>query len=281
MTAAVIPAAEFAYLAELLRRESSIVLGADKEYLVQARLLPLARKVGAGNVGELLTQVRLRSDRATIQSIVDAMTTNETSWFRDNEPFAALHSTVLPALLAARSAQRHLRVWSAACSSGQETYSLAITLQEFLPTGWTYEILATDISGDMVARAQTGQYSQIEVNRGLPARMLVHYFTRSGAHWEVAPALRRHVQFQRLNLVAPPPPTAPFDVVFLRNVLIYFDIATKKTVLRHVARLMRPDAWLFLGAAESTIGVDDSFRRTPAGRTFAYQLNLAKPPEKG
>ncbi|GGJ82202.1 chemotaxis protein methyltransferase [Pilimelia anulata] len=271
MTAPTLPAAEFAYLSELLRRESSIVLGPDKEYLVQARLLPLARKSGAASVGDLIASVRQRADRSTVQAIVDAMTTNETSWFRDNEPYAALTATVLPQLLAARSAQRRLRVWSAACSSGQETYSLAITLHEFLPAGWTYEITATDISADMIARAEAGRYSQIEINRGLPARMLVHYFERAGAQWQVAPLLRRNVHFQRLNLVAPPSAMAPFDLVFLRNVLIYFDIPTKRTVLRHVGRLMRPDAWLFLGAAESTIGVDDSFRRVAAGRTFAYQ----------
>jgi len=267
-----LPAAEFQWVADLIKRESSIIIGAGKEYLVLARLLPLAREAGEANVGDYLAKIRKSVDRAAIQAIVDALTTNETSWFRDQVPFQALTETVLPQLLTARASQRHLRIWSAACSSGQETYSLAITVQEFLPAGWSYEIFASDISGEMVARAQTGQYSQIEVNRGLPAKMLVHYFERHGAAWRIAPALRQKVTFQRLNLAAPPPAVAPFDLVFLRNVLIYFDIPTKQTVLRNIGRLMRPDAWLFLGAAESTIGIDDSFERAAAGKTFAYQL---------
>ncbi|GAA2515984.1 protein-glutamate O-methyltransferase CheR [Pilimelia columellifera] len=268
---------EFAYVADLLRRESSIVLGPGKEYLVLARLLPLAREAGVATVGDLLVRVRQRNDRASIQSIIDALTTNETSWFRDQAPYQALTSHVLPKLVAERGHHRHLRVWSAACSSGQETYSLAITMQEFLPAGWTYEIFASDISADMIERSQGGKYSQIEVSRGLPARMLVDYFEREGAHWRVAAKLRRNISFQRLNLAGPPPPMAPFDLVFLRNVLIYFDMGVKRTVLQNIGRLMRPDAYLFLGAAESTIGIDDSFERAPAGSTFAYQLRRSTP----
>ena len=211
------------------------------------------------------------------RKIVDALTTNETSWFRDREPFNALTTVVLPELVKARAAARRLRLWSAACSSGQEAYSLAITLQENLPPGWTYEIIGTDISTEMVKRAEAAQYSQVEVNRGLPAGQLVQHFERAGAHWQITPSLRRNVSFKLMNLTAPLPAMAQFDMIFLRNVLIYFDVATKKTVLRNVARLLRPDGWLFLGAAETTIGIDDNYERVAAGRTSAYRIRSAVP----
>src|SRR3712207_6142927 len=194
-----------------------------------------------------------RPPRSTLFPYTTLFRSNETSWFRDREPFTALTDVVLPELVKSRSAQRKIRIWSAASSSGQEAYSLAITLQEALPAGWSYEIMGTDISTAMVERAEKAEYSQVEVNRGLPASQLVQYFERAGAHWRITPALRRNVSFRLMNLTAPLPAMPPFDVIFLRNVLIYFDVATKKTVLRNVARLLRPDGWLFLGAAETTI----------------------------
>jgi len=209
--------------------------------------------------------------------VVDALTTNETSWFRDREPFNALTEVVLPDLIATRTNSRVVRVWSAACSSGQETYSLAMLLQDHLPAGWQYEILATDISHEMIERARNGQYSQVEMNRGLPAQLLIRHFERVGPTWQVAPALRRSITFQQVNLDGPLPTATPFDVVYLRNVLIYFDVETKRAVLRNVSRMMRPDGWLFLGAAETTIGVDDRFDRVPTGRTAAYRFRSAVP----
>jgi chemotaxis protein methyltransferase CheR len=264
--------ADFAYVAGFVRREASIVLGPGKEYLVEARLAPVARKAGARDVSEFLATVRQRPNTTALQAIVDALTTNETSWFRDREPFSALTESVLPELIAARATTRRLRIWSAACSSGQEPYSLAITLKEFLPAGWSFEIVASDISSDMIKRAEEGVFSQVEVNRGLPANALLHNFVRDGAHWKVTPALRQAVTFQRLNLAAPLPPIGQFDLVFLRNVLIYFDVETKNDVLSRVAKVMRPDAWLFLGAAETTIGVNDNYERTALGRAAAYRL---------
>jgi chemotaxis protein methyltransferase CheR len=269
--------ADFAFVSGLVRREAAIVLGPGKEYLVEARLLPVARQAGVASVAEFLARVQQRHDSGVQNAIVDALTTNETSWFRDREPFSALTESVLPQLVQARAATRRLRIWSAACSSGQEPYGLAITLQQFLPAGWTYEILGSDISNEMIERAKAGAYSQVEVNRGLPASMLVHYFERAGAHWRITPSLKRNVTFQRLNLAAPLPALVPFDLVFLRNVLIYFDVDTKRTVLRNVGKLLRPDGWLFLGAAETTIGVDDSYERVAAGRTSAYRLRTAVP----
>jgi chemotaxis protein methyltransferase CheR len=268
---------DFSFVSQLVRREASIVLAPGKEYLVEARLIPVARQVGAAGVAEFLADLQRRPNAAHQRKIVDALTTNETSWFRDREPFTALTDVVLPELVKARGATRKVRIWSAASSSGQEAYSLAITLQENLPPAWSYEIVGSDISTEMIKRAEQGEYSQVEVNRGLPASQLVQYFERAGAHWRVTPALRRNVSFKLMNLTAPLAPMAPFDVIFLRNVLIYFDVATKKTVLRNVARLLRPDGWLFLGAAETTIGIDDNYERVAAGRTSAYRIRSAVP----
>ncbi|GAB7049753.1 CheR family methyltransferase [Catenuloplanes indicus] len=268
---------DFSFVAGLVRREASIVLAPGKEYLVEARLIPVARQVGAASVTEFLANMQRRPDPTHQRMIVDALTTNETSWFRDREPFTALTEQILPDLISARATSRKLRFWSAACSSGQEPYSLAITLQQALPAGWNYEIVGSDISTEMIKRAEAGEFSQVEINRGLPAAQLVHYFERAGAHWRIAPSLRRNVSFTRLNLTAPLPPMPPFDVVFLRNVLIYFDVDTKRTVLRNIGRMLRPDGWLFLGAAETTIGIDDNYERVVAGRTSAYRLKSAVP----
>jgi chemotaxis protein methyltransferase CheR len=268
---------DFNFVSQLVRREAAIVLAPGKEYLVEARLIPVARAVGAAGVGDFLADLQRRPNPLHQRKIIDALTTNETSWFRDREPFMALNDVVLPELVKTRATQRKVRFWSAASSSGQEAYSLAITLQEQLPVGWSYEIMGSDISTEMVARAEAGQYSQVEVNRGLPASQLVQYFERAGAHWRIAPILRRNVSFKLMNLTAPLPPMPQFDVIFLRNVLIYFDVATKKAVLKNVARLLRPDGWLFLGAAETTIGIDDNYERVAAGRTSAYRVRSAVP----
>ena len=270
-------AADFAFVSALVRREAAIVLAPGKEYLVEARLIPVARQVGAAGVAEFLAGLQRRPNPADQRRIVDALTTNETSWYRDREPFAALTDVVLPELIKARASTRKVRFWSAASSSGQEAYSLAITLQENLPPGWSYEIMGTDISTEMIKRAEAAEYSQVEVNRGLPASQLVQYFERAGAHWRITASLRRNVSFRLMNLTAPLPAMPPFDVIFLRNVLIYFDVATKKSVLRNVARLVRPDGWLFLGAAETTIGIDDNYERVAAGRTSAYRIRNAAP----
>ncbi|MFI7541326.1 CheR family methyltransferase [Actinoplanes sp. NPDC049599] len=270
-------AADFAFVSAMVRREAAIVLAPGKEYLVEARLIPVARQVGAASVADFLANLQRRPNQADQRRVIDALTTNETSWFRDREPFTALTDVVLPELVRTRGTNRTLRVWSAASSSGQEAYSLAITLQENLPAGWSYEILGSDISTEMIKRAEAAEYSQVEVNRGLPASQLVQYFERAGAHWRITPGLRRNVSFKLMNLTAPLPPLPPFDVIFLRNVLIYFDVATKKSVLRNVARLLRPDGWLFLGAAETTIGIDDNYERVAAGRTSAYRVRSAVP----
>lgn len=262
---------EFQFVSSLVRREASIVLEPGKEYLVEARLLPLARKAGLGSVTEFLLRAQGATGRLDRDGIVDALTTNETSWFRDREPFSAMTDMVIPQLVKSRGPLRSMRVWSAASSSGQEPYTLAILLKENLPAGWTFEILGTDISTEMLARAEGGRYSQLEVNRGLPAPLLVKHFIRVGPEWEVAAPIRKAVTFKRLNLAAPFPAMPAFDVVFLRNVLIYFDVETKRAVLRRIRTLLKPDGWLFLGAAETTMGIDDGFERVVTGRTSAYR----------
>ena len=268
---------DFSYVSALVHKEAAIVLAPGKEYLVEARLIPVARQVGAANVAAFLAEVQKRPNSDQLRQIVDALTTNETSWFRDREPFSALTDVVLPELVKSRSSARKVRIWSAASSSGQEAFSLAITLQESLPSGWSYEIVGSDISTEMVKRAEAAVYTQGEVNRGLPAAQLVQYFERDGTHWRIIPSLRRNVSFKLLNLTAALPAMPPFDVIFLRNVLIYFDVASKKSVLRNVARLLRPDGWLFLGAAETTIGIDENYERVAAGRTSAYRVRSAMP----
>ena len=265
--------AEFAFVSQLVRREASIVLVPGKEYLVEARLLPIAQKLGMAGVSELVDSVRTRPDPASTRRIVEALTTNETSWFRDGDPFTALTGTVLPQLLAARGPNERLHIWSAASSSGQEPYTIAMLLADALPDAATrVSITATDLSREMVERTRAGRFSQLEVNRGLPAPMLVRHFTRAGSEWEIAPALRRMVQASECNLAAPVlPRMGPFDVVYLRNVLIYFDLATKQGILQRVRQIMRPDGWLFLGAAETTLGVDDNWERVVLGRGSAYR----------
>jgi chemotaxis protein methyltransferase CheR len=265
-------AREFAFVCDLVRREAAIILEPGKEYLVEARLLPLARQAGAATVSEFISRTERLRDSAASALIVDAMTTNETSWFRDREPFLALTDTVLPEITAERSTNRTLRIWSAACSSGQEPYTIAMILQDALPAGWNYELVASDISTEMLAKAEAGRFSQLEINRGLPAQLLVRHFQRAGTEWQVAQELRQRISFRKMNLAAPLPPMPQFDVIFLRNVLIYFDLATKRSVLARISSLIRPGGWLFLGAAETTLGIHDGFERIVTGRTSAYRM---------
>jgi chemotaxis protein methyltransferase CheR len=265
-------ATSFDWVRQLVHRESAIVLQPGKEYLVEARLLPMAQQRGLSGVSELVESVRNRPDAATTRRIVEALTTNETSWFRDGDPFTALTSTVLPSLLGDRRPEERLNIWSAACSSGQEPYTIAMLLSDALPdAARRVSITATDLSREMVERTRSGRFSQLEVNRGLPASMLVRHFTRAGNEWEISPTLRRMITTTECNLAAPLPRMGPFDVVYLRNVLIYFDLATKQGILRRVRQLMRPDGWLFLGAAETTLGVDDNWERVVLGRGSAYR----------
>jgi chemotaxis protein methyltransferase CheR len=208
------------------------------------------------------------------RKIVEAMTTNETSFFRDFHPFEALRKSILPELITKRASSRELNFWSAACSSGQEPYSLALLLQENFPslTGWSVRIIATELSAEMLVRAREGRYSQLEVNRGLPASLLVKYFQQHGSDWQIREDVRRKVEFQFLNLADPWPLLPPMDVVLMRNVLIYFGLDTKKKILGRVRQLLKLDGFLFLGGAETTFNLDDTFERAQFDRTICYRV---------
>ena len=265
----------FAYVADLVRREAAIVLEPGKEYLVEARLHPLARAAGLADVSAYVAHLQSPAGRVQQAAVVEALTTNETSWFRDREPFDVLVSHVIPDLLARTATRRKITIWSAACSSGQEAYTIAMLMAEHVvPKGWQVEIVATDIAPSMVQRTQEGRYSQLEVGRGLPAPLMVKHFQRAGTQWQVSDQLRSMVRAQTLNLAAPFPLMPVFDLVFLRNVLIYFDQPTKQSVLSRVRRVMSPDGYLFLGGAETTLGVDETWHRTAVGR---LTLNRPRP----
>jgi chemotaxis protein methyltransferase CheR len=264
--------AEFDFVRRLVYRESAIALEPGKEYLVEARLAPLARESGLSSVSAYIAHLMQRPNKSAQDQVVDALTTNETSWFRDGSPFEVMTSTVLPQLLADTPAGQPLRIWSAACSYGQEPYTLSMHLGDRVTAaGRRLEITATDLSDAALARAKAGRYSQLEVNRGLPATLLVQHFRRDGTEWVVSDAVRSRVSFHKVNLAQPLPATQLYDVVFLRNVLIYFDAETKRAVLRRIRAAMRPDGWLFLGAAETTIGIDDDWERVVVGRTSVHR----------
>jgi chemotaxis protein methyltransferase CheR len=254
---------EFDFVCRLVRDRSGIVLEAGKEYLVNARLTPVARQCDLESVSALVGRLRAGPDGGLAARVVEAMVTTETSFFRDLHPFETLRTTVLPELIRRRQNERRLGVWFAACSTGQEPYSLALLLREHFPqlAGWRLDLLATDLSAEALARARAGRYSQIEVNRGLPAVLMIKYFRQHGATWELNEDVRRMVEFREMNLTRPWPPLPTADLVFLRNVMIYFDVETKKVILGRVARLLRPDGYLLLGAAETTLNLCDSLRR--------------------
>ena len=265
---------DFAWIRDFVRAGSGLCLDDDKAYLAEFRLEPLARGEGFPSLSTLIAHLATSCPNGLHARVLEAMTTNETSFFRDVHPFDAIRGWILPKLIERRRDERRLVLWSAACSSGQEPYSLAMILRDEFPavlSGWDVRLTGTDLSAGMIARAKAATYTQLEVNRGLPAPMLVRHFTRAGSEWEVAPALRRMVTATECNLAAPLPRMGPFDVVYLRNVLIYFDLPTKQVILRRVRELMRPDGWLFLGAAETTLGVDDSWERVVVGRSSAYR----------
>lgn len=259
----------FEFLSGLLKERSGLVLTGDKGYLVESRLLPVARKHRLPGLDGLIGALRgAAGDGALAAEVTDAMTTNESSFFRDIKPFARFRETVLPSLLQARPPGRTIRIWSAGCSSGQEAYSLAMIVREEQAKlmGRKVEIVATDISHRMLERAQEGVYTQFEVQRGLPVLLMIKYFTQDGDKWRIDPSLREGVAFRYFNLLDDPTPLGPFDVVFCRNVLIYFDRETKRRVLESIGNLMPADGFLFLGGAETVLGICDRFRPIPGHR---------------
>ena len=265
---------DFAFVCRLVRDRSAIVLEPGKEYLVEARLTPVARKYSLDSVGDLVSRLRSSTETELRARVIEAMVTTETSFFRDLAPFETLRKTVLPELIAARAREKRLNVWSAACSTGQEPYSFVITLRDHFPelAAWRVSVLATDLSSDVRAKAREGVYSQIEVNRGLPAKAMLAHFRQEGIGWKLNDDIRAAVEFREMNLVRPWPLLPKMDIIFLRNVMIYFDVDTKKAILSRVAKVLSPDGYLILGAAETTLNLDDSFRRVESLKGGFHKL---------
>lgn len=254
---------DFDFLAALLKRQSGLMLSPDKLYLIESRLMPIARKRGAETLDALIAELRKGPETSPlVNQVMDAMTTNESFFFRDIKPFDQFQKIVLPHLLKARAETKRIRIWSAACSSGQEPYSLAMILRDMGPqlAGWRFEILATDISTEMLEKSKAGIYSQFEVQRGLPVQYLVKYFTQMGDKWKIDPSLREIVHFREFNLLHEPTGLGQFDVIFIRNVLIYFDNQTKCGILSRIYNLMPADGFLYLGGAETVLGISDKFQ---------------------
>jgi len=251
----------FAYVCGLVRKRSAIELDASKSYLIAARLGNLARQTGYASAVDLVQGLQAKNLPELEQMLVEAMTTNETSFFRDLHPFEALRSVVLPQMLATRSTKRALNIWSAACSTGQELYSIAIYIREHFPqlSHWKLNLLGTDISDEVLSKARLGRFTQLEVNRGLPAAYLIKYFQRDGLHWQVRPEIKSMVSFQKLDLIEPWPHLPTMDLVLLRNVMIYFSTEVKKQILQKIRARMPSDGILFLGAAETTLRLDADF----------------------
>ncbi|HIJ63895.1 MAG TPA: protein-glutamate O-methyltransferase [Rhodospirillaceae bacterium] len=269
---------DFDYLAKLLKERSGLVITPDKAYLLESRLTPVARQRNLKSIEEVVAKMRGR-DESLARDVTEAMTTNESFFFRDTKPFDQFRDTVLPQVMASRAAKKSIRIWSAACSSGQEAYSLAMLLKENAArlAGWHVEIIGTDISVEMLEKAKAGLYSQFEVQRGLPIQFLVKYFKKKDESWQIDSSLRGMVQFREWNLLHELRGLGSFDIVFCRNVLIYFDQPTKSRVLENISRQMPPDGFLFLGGAETVLGISDRFKPVPNQRGI-YCLSAGAAP---
>jgi chemotaxis protein methyltransferase CheR len=260
--------AEFEALRAFLKARSGLALAPEKRYLVESRLGPICRQRNLGSLSELIGRVKAGREPDIEKLVVEAMTTNETFFFRDKAPFELFQNVLLPRYLSARAAARRLRIWCAAASTGQEPYSLAMILSEKAAqvAGWKIEIVATDISTEVIEKAKAGLYSQFEVQRGLPIQMVLKYFTQVGDQWQIAPAIRAMVDYKPLNLIKDFSHLGTFDIIFCRNVLIYFDGPTKTDMFKRLAASLAPDAGLVLGAAETVIGLSDALVPSPEHR---------------
>jgi len=268
---------DFEFLRGFLKSRSGLSLTAEKRYLVESRLGPVCRCFELESLSELTRGLKGGRDSDLEKAVIEAMTTNETFFFRDKSPFDLFRDVLLPRFLAARASTRRVRIWCAAASTGQEPYSLAMLLTEAAPRhpGWQFEIVATDISVEVLEKAKAGLYSQFEVQRGLPIQLLVKHFTQINETWQLSPDIRAMVQFKQLNLLHDFSHLGVFDVIFCRNVLIYFDQDTKVNVFNHLARVIEPDGFLVLGAAETVVGLSAGFSPYPERRGL-YHPSVAK-----
>ena len=269
---------EFDWLRNHLKQQSGLVLTNEKQYLVESRLLPVARKAGLTTLSALIAKMKEPGQSVLAATVVEAMTTNESFFFRDKTPFDHFTGTMLPQLLEARARERRLRIWCAAASTGQEPYSLAMCLKEAEAklAGWRIEIIGTDLSSDVLEKAKAGIYTQFEVQRGLPINQLLKYFTQTGDTWQINSNLRSMIQYRKLNLLEPFSSLGQFDIIFCRNVLIYFDNATKVDILQRMAKMMPADGYLVLGAAETVVGLTDAFKPM-SDRRGLYQVGKSAP----
>lgn len=264
--------ASLSIVCDFLRKNTAIILDPSKEYLVESRLAPLVEQYGYDSVYQLARAIDNHGQEALRIDVVNAMTTNETSFFRDKHPFDTLRDNVIPNVLKCNKEERTLNIWSNACSSGQEVYSIAILLKEHFSElrNWKVRLIATDISTAILKAAKAGKFNQSEINRGLPMPLLLKYFQKNGLSWQVNREIRDMVEFQQINLIEPFPHLPQFDIVFLRNVLIYFAPDSKGDIMRSIRRLMSPEGYLFLGAAETTMNLDAPFHRKMSGKTAYY-----------
>ncbi len=267
---------------KLLYQESGLLLDESKTYLIESRLEPLAVQEGFDSIEMLGHQLMQTGNRSLREKVVDAMTTNETSFFRDSPAYSVLREVLIPGLLASNSASRKLRIWSAACSTGQEPYSLAILLSEMgsMLDGWDIQIMASDISESVLIRAKTGVYSQHEVQRGLTAHQLLRHFTQVGLTWQIKPKLQELVHFRRLNLLSPFSSIGQMDIVFCRNILIYLDTKTKQNVIDRITNLLAPEGVLFLGGTEGLFGLNTSLVRVDEKKAGFYKIKNSFYPDK-
>lgn len=265
---------DFDFVRKLIRENSAVVLDKGKEYLVESRLWPVINQEGLSSIGELVQQLRLRSNLQLLTHVVDAMTTNETSFYRDVHPFEALRTIVIPTIMKNRSQEKKFNLWCGASSSGQEPYSLAMMMRIHFPglQNWDFQFIASDISQRMLKRCRDGLYSQLEINRGLPATHLVKFFERKGMQWQIKEDIRKSIDFREVNLAKMWPIMPKMDIIMMRNVLIYFDVDTKKEILEKIRNLLKPDGYLFLGAAETTMNLNESFARVQFPQSGCYQL---------
>jgi chemotaxis protein methyltransferase CheR len=267
-------AEDFDFIRKLLLEQSAIALEPGKEYLVETRLAPILRDRKLNSIGDFVAQLRGLDGRELVRLVVEALVTTETSFFRDHHPFESLKKTVIPELIRRRAGARALTIWCAASSTGQEPYSLAMLIREHFPElrSWKVYVLATDLSKNVLARAREGKYNQIEVNRGLPAAFLIKYFEQRGTVWQVNKDIRDLIDFRELNLAQTWPFLPRMDLILNRNVMIYFDVPTKKKILGRIAQLLQPDGYLLLGGAETTFSIDDSFQRVEELKSGFYRL---------
>ncbi|MBT9588570.1 protein-glutamate O-methyltransferase CheR [bacterium] len=265
---------DYQFVSGFLYEEAGIALGGDKAYLVENRLGELCRSVGLHSISALVQELKSIPTTQNRQKMLEAMTTNETSFFRDLNSFDSMRTSLLPELEDLRKSRRALRVWSAACSTGQETYSLAMLIDSHLGQhrkSWQIDILGTDIAEKVLHRAKTGEYSQLEVNRGLPAQLLMRHFKRKGRGWHVSDNIRSMVRFEQVNLMSVPASLGQFDLILCRNVLIYFDVQTRQKVLANLHRQIKPDGYLIVGASEVLHGLTDLFERTQRDGAICYR----------